>query len=650
MVKGEPRLARRVLVEIKRQRCQDAVSRIMRAQATRDPMTDAAMLTALKGALGDSFNKAQMNGVLSNLRSEYKRKDAGTGAPPQTVDDNGRPIIYIGDTGFERSCSLVWNAVRDENASTPYYFRNADVLSRLKRTEDGEIVAQALEVKDVRYELNRLCAWFRIKPYIGLPISTSADNDVVQEVFATPRIDVPVLKAITRVPTFAPNGRLVMADGFDKESGIYYHPTPGFTPLPVSLRPTADDVQRARDLIFCELLRDFPLTDDYLGTDTLPIYLEQKDADGWPLPNLQRGQAARANALAMILHPHLATIIDDTTPMYMVDATLPASGKGFLTNCVTFISEGRVSAKRPAMKDTYQMRVAITAALLARRSTFLLDNINHHLDDEILANALTAGVWEDRILGGSKDVSIPLRLQFMITMNQGTMTPELLRRTCPIRLDPQVADADLDRPPESFKHWPFQPWALENRARLLWAVQTLIGHWFACGCPDGKPVLPSFERWSRVMGGVLGAAGVEGFLGNVKNLRTQRDDGTEAERAFVQEWFHRFRDKEVVVDDIYFTSGTAGLGNLEFKYPLIIDVKDFDDRDPRRRLGRRLTKMTGKTYFPTDASGGRCKVVVEKTAANHRGTSCGVCGLLVESPSTRSHQGARSHQKVTRVA
>jgi hypothetical protein len=122
------------------------------------------------------------------------------------------------------------------------------------------------------------------------------------------------------------------------------------------------------------------------------------------------------------------------------------------------------------------------------------------------------------------------------------------------------------------------------------------------------------------MGGVLSVAGVEGFLGNVKNLRTQRDDGTEAERAFVQEWFNIHRDKEVIADDLYFTTGMASLGNAEFKYPLIIDPKDFDDRDPRRRLGRRLTKMTGKTYFPTDKAGGRSKVVVEKTGSNYRGT------------------------------
>ena len=76
VVKGEPRLVRRVLAEIKRQKSQDMVARIMRAQATRDMQTDAEMLTALKEALGDIFNKTKMGSRLSELRHEYQTKDA----------------------------------------------------------------------------------------------------------------------------------------------------------------------------------------------------------------------------------------------------------------------------------------------------------------------------------------------------------------------------------------------------------------------------------------------------------------------------------------------------------------------------------------------------------------------------------------------
>jgi len=46
------------------------------------------------------------------------------------------------------------------------------------------------------------------------------------------------------------------------------------------------------------------------------------------------------------------------------------------------------------------------------------------------------------------------------------------------------------------------------------APATLFGHWIAEGHPTGKVTLGSFEACSKVMGGILAAAGMEAFLAN----------------------------------------------------------------------------------------------------------------------------------------
>ncbi|MGH2543644.1 MAG: hypothetical protein ACRDIB_12635, partial [Ardenticatenaceae bacterium] len=58
-----------------------------------------------------------------------------------------------------------------------------------------------------------------------------------------------------------------------------------------------------------------------------------------------------------------------------------------------------------------------------------------------------------------------------------------------------------------------------NRGLYVWAACTLIRNWIAKGCPkpaDDVPEFGSFRAWRRVMGGIMAAAGIEGFLGNLE--------------------------------------------------------------------------------------------------------------------------------------
>jgi hypothetical protein len=76
-----------------------------------------------------------------------------------------------------------------------------------------------------------------------------------------------------------------------------------------------------------------------------------------------------------------------------------------------------------------------------------------------------------------------------------------------------------------FKHADLAEWTRENRAGLIQAVLTLVRAWFVAGKPEPSKGVSfgSFEAWERVVGGIVGTAGVSGFLANMGAWRSESD-------------------------------------------------------------------------------------------------------------------------------
>src|ERR1700722_10933368 len=104
-----------------------------------------------------------------------------------------------------------------------------------------------------------------------------------------------------------------------------------------------------------------------------------------------------------------------------------------------------------------------------------------------------------------------------MTGNNVQLSRELARRTLWSRLEPN-SEKPWERKSEEFKHYPLAEWVRQNRGQLIWAALTLIQNWIAQGKKPGTRTLGSFENFSRVIGGVLDAAGIGGFLQKVSNF------------------------------------------------------------------------------------------------------------------------------------
>src|SRR2546425_1059933 len=251
----------------------------------------------------------------------------------------------------------------------------------------------------------------------------------------------------------------------------------------ISNNPLDTEVRNARDLLLIELLGDFPVD----------------------------REASRANALAEMLLAFVREMIDGPTPLHLIDAPAPGTGKGLLADVVSIPATGRAAEVMAEGQDDEEWRKRITAVLMKGPTFIVLDNIARRLDSAALASALTGPVWKDRILGKTETATVPNRAVWLATGNNIVASNEIARRSLLIRID-----ARTDRPwqRKDFRHRDLRTWVRENRDKIIHACLTLTQAWIAADKPAGDAMLGSFEAWANTLGGILKTADVPGFLAN----------------------------------------------------------------------------------------------------------------------------------------
>lgn len=320
---------------------------------------------------------------------------------------------------------------------------------------------------------------------------------------------LPALKQVVTVPVLLHSGAILTTPGYDKESELYYAPAVPDVQVPDTV--TADDVSAALALIFDDLLVDFPFVAD----------------------------ADRAHALALLLLGFVRDLIDGPTPLHWIGAPDSRTGKGKLASCVLAPAYG-VPSSGALSEQEAERRKNISAKLSKGVNVVKWDNVRGDVRSQALELALTETRWTDRKLGfnfgATADIDVPILCTWVLTANNATPGGDMRGRTLPISLDREAEDPGrfkpdggwhLDRPPEV--------WALDHRAELIRAALVLCRWWVQKGspAPDVSTVLGGYEDWQRVLGGILEAADVPGFCGNLLELDAGDEDRSELNQMFV---------------------------------------------------------------------------------------------------------------------
>jgi putative DNA primase/helicase len=467
-----------------------------------------------------------------------------------------RPVIVTTHMDLAKGTGHALDALVAAN-DPPQLFQLGDSPVRVEpHPDDGRPIPRELTDARVLHHLADAAQWTKIAKD-GTFRAAFPPVAVARNILAAPTLPFPLLERIVEVPVFGPDGTLCAAPGYHPAARLLYRPPDSLVVPPIPADPTDAEVAAARTLIVDELLGDFPFV----------------------------GDAERAHAVAALLLAFVRDLIPGPTPLHLWEKPTAGTGGSLGADVSMRPALGRALPTMTAGSDRDEWRKRLTAVLSESPIAVLFDNVRR-LDSDDLAAALTATVWQDRPLGVSRVVHLPVRCVWLATANNPALTHEIVRRCVRIRLD-----AGTDRPwlREGFRHPDLIGWAIAHRGTLIGAALTLVQAWVARGRPAGTRTLGTFEEWSRVLGGVLETAQIPGFLANSTTFYEDvTDDETTGMHRLVAAWWARFGGQAVGVQQIWaLTQGPDGVD---------LDLGDKDERSQRTRLGKLLSRMRDRIF------------------------------------------------------
>lgn len=482
--------------------------------------------------------------------------DSNDGRPPP---EKRPPLIQVNNRQLRAIVSDAWSAVLSSN-NPPRLFRKSNAVVRLVTGMFGPIIDQMGQDEMFGY-LTRIADWIKINAE-GESSNVKPDRDAACDLTIFPHATLPVIDAVVFSPVFDSKGNIVSEPGYHPSSGLWYYRPDGFNLHPIADQPTDFNLRAACSMIIDELLYDFPFA----------------------------SSADLTNAVGALLLPFARRMIDGVTPIQLIEAPSPGTGKGLLADCISIIATGKSAEPTTVTDNEEELRKKITSLLIKAPTVILLDNVRSGLDSSQLSSALTAETWSDRTLGVSKMIDLPNRAVWIVTANNPTLSLEIARRCARIRLD-RGCDKPWERDPSKYLHHPLRTWVKQNRAALVHACLTLIQAWISRGRKPGHVTLGSFEDWAATIGGILETAGIDGFLSNADELYEVADAEGNDWREFVSAWWQEYGEKGCYTHELF---------TVAKKQELLASVRgDGNHKSQMTRMGIALRAQRDRQYGNT---------------------------------------------------
>jgi len=276
-------------------------------------------------------------------------------------------------------------------------------------------------------------------------------------------------------------------------------------------------------------------------------------------------------------------------PGFLFSGNAEGSGKTTLA-FLAIIPRLGYAAAACAPKDEDEMRKEILAVALAGKPVFFLDNVKHHLSSSSLERLMTAPLVEGRILGESREVTIPHNVTVVITGNGATISPDLRRRLLIVELFMPEAKAEL--------HVFQNPLTYEEivglAPEILAALWALVRHWRDQGCPPPSRSLNGFGAWSATVAAIVECAEFGSPCVEPANLKFSGDKAT----ADIERLAERMNPGTK-----YTFSQLAELASDHDLFDWIIGQEGALDASAKSALGKLFKRCNDRIFEVTDDDG-----------------------------------------------
>jgi len=278
-----------------------------------------------------------------------------------------------------------------------------------------------------------------------------------------------------------------------------------------------------------------------------------------------KSETDRQNFFGLLLTPIIAPAIGGDRPMHLINSPLERTGKSKLVNDVWGgVITGRNTPAMQITSEEPEREKRIIAMLLENTTMMHLDNLPPNINSPALSSLLTASVFKGRLLGYSRNVSLPNNLTIVGTGNNVQASGEIAKRLIPILMEPRTAKPEART---DFQHPDLRGYVRENRLTVLSCLLGMVDNWVEAGKPKHTNRLGGFEEWSEAIGGILKVNGMSKWRTNEEEWREiANPHGTEI-KTFVEIWFEEFGSREVTAKELMEIAEVNGVFLFVFARP-----------------------------------------------------------------------------------
>jgi len=502
-------------------------------------------------------------------------------AAPPASDDDGKPVVRIYGGALSEAASEAEKHLIDAGA---HLYQRGDklvrpVLSTLKDARKQDTRSASLASVETTYLRDLLCRhmrWERFarreKEWIGI----DPPREVAETIIARgSELGFRPVTGVIMTPTLRPDGSVLSQAGYDDATGLLVIDPLHLPDMPQ--RPSFDQAYEALNELD-GLLDEFPFV----------------------------SEAARTVALSMIL-TSVTRGAYPAVPMHAVRAPAAGTGKSFLVDLVSVIATGELCPVLSGSPKPEEMEKRLGAAAIAGYPIVSLDNVNADLGGDFLCQMIERPMVAPRLLGKSELVKVPNTSTLFATGNNMRFVGDMTRR---------VLICDLDRQEERPEQHQFAKRPLDavraNRGKYIAAALTVVSAYLSTHRPASKPLLASFEDWSRTVREALLWLGREDPVSTIEAARSDDPErealaimitawaevfGTGANTAApVSEAISKSQEREFSYDDIGRVSGETQKLKNSHLHEALMQVSPRGQPNSRS-LGWWLKRNEGKIVY-----------------------------------------------------
>jgi putative DNA primase/helicase len=371
---------------------------------------------------------------------------------------------------------------------------------------------------------------------------------------------LPHVVGVVTVPTLRSDGTVLSKPGYDPATKLWCAPA-GDLRLP-PIRDTREAAEAALAL-FMELLSEFPFVTDL----------------------------DRSVALAALMTPVLRGACD-VTPLLLILATTPGSGKSYLADIAsTIVRAQKCPVITAARGEEAEKRLG--ALILEGVQIISVDNCIYDLGGAMLCQIVERPLIRTRILGRSETPECEWRGTLFANGNNIGVMGDMTRRTIECNLEP-----GMERP--ELREFSFDPIkrVMANRGAYVAAALTIALAYGASGERAACDPIASYGQWSRVVREPLIWLGEADPVRSMERARDM-DPEQAAARELVAHWAACLGlDKQYTAHEIVQRvchDGTVLLKCPEFR-ELLLSQCGAGNQVDTRKLGQWLKRISGRLY------------------------------------------------------